>query len=191
MASASGIYCWKHIESGKRYIGQSNDMFRRRTEHKKLLKKHAHGNEYLQRAWDKYGENEFEFCVLEFCPKEMLGWKEIEWIEIHQTYQKNFGYNITLGGEAPKLSEETRRKISESSKGRKHSEETKQKLRDAWKKRPPIPAEVRKKMADAIRGKNHYLYGKHMSDEAKRKSSESHKAFHQRKKIDLDSLLTV
>jgi hypothetical protein len=191
MASASGIYCWKHIESGKRYIGQSIDVFRRKTEHKKLLKKDAHGNEYLQRAWDKYGENKFEFCVIEFCPEEMLGWKEIEWIEIHQTFKKNFGYNITLGGEAPKLSKETRRKISEAHKGKKHSEETKQKLRDAWKKRPPVSVEVRKKMADAIRGKNHYLYGKHMSDEAKRKSSESHKAFHQRKKIDLVRLVTV
>lgn len=56
-----------------------------------------------------------------------------------------------------KLSEKTRRKISESMKGRTLSKEHK------------------KKISDAIKGKNNPFYGRHHSLETKRKLSESHK----------------
>jgi len=53
-----------------------------------------------------------------------------------------------------KLSEETKRKISEARKGRKHSEASK------------------RKMSEVKKGKNHPLFGKQHSDETKKKMSE-------------------
>ena len=62
------------------------------------------------------------------------------------------------------LSEEHKKKISESHKGTHHSEETKLKISEANKGKQA--------------GKNHHLYGKHRSDEIKQKISEAHKGRH-------------
>ena len=53
--------------------------------------------------------------------------------------------------------EETKKKISESHKGKKCSEETK------------------KKMSESQKGGKNHMYGKHHSEESKRKNSESRK----------------
>jgi hypothetical protein len=64
-------------------------------------------------------------------------------------------------------SEETRRKMSETSKGIIHSEETKRKISDA-KKGIIHSEETKRKISDAKKGKNH-------SEETRRKMSESSK----------------
>ena len=51
----------------KFYIGSSNDIYRRWREHKKDLRDGCHDNEHLQNAWKKYGENNFEFKIIEEC----------------------------------------------------------------------------------------------------------------------------
>ncbi len=60
------------------------------------------------------------------------------------------------------ISDESRRKMSESQKGRRHSDETRDKIRRAGKERCKNPA-------------NCTMYGKHHSDEAKQKISEGQK----------------
>ena len=57
-------------------------------------------------------------------------------------------------------SEETRKKMSESRKGKKHSEETRKKIAEA-KKGHECSAETRKKMAEAHKGKSSGTKGKH------------------------------
>lgn len=52
------------------------------------------------------------------------------------------------------LSEETKKKISEVLKGKCHSEETKEKIREAAQNRKPISEETRKKKSEAIKGKH-------------------------------------
>jgi hypothetical protein len=133
MASASGIYCWKHIESGKRYIGQAVNVLKRMSSHRTRLRGKYHDNEYFQKAWSKYGESAFEFSVIEFCPEEVLSWKEKEWISKYKVTDPNSGYNLTTGGENPKHSEETKRIIAICSTGRKHSEDSCQKISKARK----------------------------------------------------------
>lgn len=76
---SSGIYAIICKNSNKCYIGKSINIYRRWTSHKEHLRKGAHCNIHLQRAWDKYGKEAFEFIVLELCGKDVLGQKEIEW----------------------------------------------------------------------------------------------------------------
>ncbi len=76
------------------------------------------------------------------------------------------------------LSEETKRKISESGKGQKRSNETKRNISKALMGHK-VTDEARAKMSVAKKGKycgvNNPLYGKHLSDETRRKLSDSHK----------------
>ena len=115
-----GIYYIKNLINCKVYIGCAFDIKRRWWEHKTKLRRNKHYNIYLQRAWNKYGEINFEFNILEECNKENLDKKEIEFIQKLNSKAPN-GYNLTLGGEGMsghKHSDETKNKISNSHKGK-------------------------------------------------------------------------
>lgn len=60
-----GIYLFKNIINGKVYIGSSKNIYRRKNEHLKKLSKNCHHCKGLQNAWNKYGENNFSFEILE------------------------------------------------------------------------------------------------------------------------------
>ena len=95
------------------------------------------------------------------------------YIEVFDTLWPN-GYNLTKGGDGGVKCEETRRKISESCKGRLHSEETKRKLSVANKGKYPTE-ETRRKMSLAHKGQIPPNKGKSMSEEQKKKLSEKNK----------------
>lgn len=59
-------------------------------------------------------------------------------------------------------------------KGKKHKEETKNKISEA-KKGKHLSEEHKKKMSDAKKGKNNSMYGKKHSDETRKKIGETHK----------------
>lgn len=63
-----GIYCIKNTCNGHCYIGQSGRIPRRFTEHKTKLRKGRHRNQRLQKAWTEFGEESFEFSILEKIP---------------------------------------------------------------------------------------------------------------------------
>lgn len=84
--------------------------------------------------------------------------------------------------------DEAKQKISDAGKGREFSEESRSKISKALREKydsgwiSPIKGhsvseETRKKIGDANRGKNNGMYGKHLSEEHKRRISESNKAF--------------
>lgn len=102
-------------------------------------------NTLFYRAIKKYGWDNFEHQILythltkdEACEKERLLIKE------YKTTNSKYGYNINLGGDGvDSMSITTRKKISESNKGRKawnkgktniYSEETKRKMGNATSK---------------------------------------------------------
>jgi len=114
------------------YIGQSNNIKKRWASHINTLNNKTHHNKYLQNAWNKYGKKNFEFKILISCLESELNDKEINYIKKYNTFIN--GYNQTLGGDGMrglKPSESHKRKISESCKGRKQSENNKRALKIA------------------------------------------------------------
>ena len=74
-------------------------------------------------AMRKYGFEEFHFSILEdgITTKEALDSREKYYIQLYSATDKNYGYNVELGGNSVgKHSEETKRKISEAQKGEKN-----------------------------------------------------------------------
>ena len=130
-----GIYMIQNLVNGKIYIGQSVDIESRWGKHKSELRGNYHDNKHLQSAWNKYGESNFEFTIMRECGESQLDTMEIDYIAKLNTYDRDFGYNKTYGGEGCRPTEETKKKRSESLKGRTFSEETKEKMSEAHKGR--------------------------------------------------------
>ena len=65
-----GIYMIINLINGKKYIGSSINIRHRLWGHRATLRHNKHYNNLLQRAWNKYGEENFDFSILEKCPEE-------------------------------------------------------------------------------------------------------------------------
>ena len=163
----SGIYCIENIVTHKKYIGQSKNIDDRWCKHKNELNKNKHDNDYLQNAWLKYGEHNFDFYILEICIESELDAKEIYYIDLYNTLNRNYGYNLKSGGQngGSKASDYIRQKQSESLKqAYANNEQLKEQKRiDALKqwKNP--------KIKEKIMGKNNGMYGKKHTEETKQK----------------------
>lgn len=95
----SGIYKIENTENHKIYIGQSNNIYGRWYDHQNDLNTNKHHNAHLQRAWNKYGEDKFDFSILEICDISLLNEREMFWINTTKSYNRTNGYNLTVGGE--------------------------------------------------------------------------------------------
>ena len=156
-----GIYMIQNKLNNKMYIGQAVDIEDRWGEHRRGLRGGYHHNKHLQNSWKRDGEENFEFTVLLECEESDLNMYEEYYIFELMTYDPRVGYNKNYGGDSGRPTEETRRKISESCKGKQLSEETRRKLSDSQKGK--------------YCGEKSYWYGKHRSEEHKRKISEANK----------------
>ena len=100
------------------YVGQSRDILVRWHQAYELLK--CKNQLKIYHALKKYGLCRFVFKIIEMCdtetPQCMLDAKEIAWIQHLNSI--NVGYNIRLGGSRGQFSSETRKKISDSLRGR-------------------------------------------------------------------------
>lgn len=85
--------------NNKRYVGQTINFQNRKATHLRNLKSNQHHSSKLQRAWNKYGEDNFKFLVkeVEIEKIEDLYFLEIEEIKKYDSYFN--GYNMTIGGE--------------------------------------------------------------------------------------------
>ena len=169
----SGIYKITNKVNGKFYIGSSIDIKKRWWKHKWLLESKRHKNQYLQSAWDKYGEENFVFSVLLETKEELLLEKEQELLDKTKCYNKEVGYNIAKDAVASmrgkKHSAHTKSKISSTLTGRTFSKETRQRMSEACKGRKHTE-ETRRKISEAQIGVPH-------SKETKRKMSKANKRF--------------
>ena len=179
-----GIYCIQNTINQKKYIGLSTNIERRLKDHLISLrnKNTEKENEHFIRSFHKYGEDAFQARIIIVCDQNILAPMEQYLIKIFKTYNPKFGYNKTLGGERNQPTIETRKKMSESHKGKKPSEGTKKKLSESLKGRKHSD-ETKKKISEYRKGKklsdetkkkmSEYRKGKKLSDETKKKISES------------------
>ena len=135
------IYTFKNKVNGKVYVGQTCRTFKERMgEHLR------HKNTTLGKALAKYGIDNFEYGIIDEAKTiEELNEKEIFWIEKLNSITP-YGYNLCKGGNNTlgyNHKEESKEKMRLSKKGtfkgednpffgKKHTHETRQKMRDAW-----------------------------------------------------------
>ncbi len=144
-----GIYKITHRESGKCYIGQSVDVFKRWKEHSNLAVKKK---SLVQRAFVAHGIDRFTFEVVEECNREMLNDREVYWISYFNAFGEG-GYNLTSGGgQGTTVSDKTKAKMSAALKGRIISEEHRENLSVALKGKKPSE-EHRENLSVAHKGK--------------------------------------
>ena len=138
--------------NGKRYIG----ITRRKPE--KRWGKDGNGYKYNKHFWNaiqKYDWNNIEHIIIENnLTKEQAENMEIELIAKYRSNESDYGYNIENGGNAiGKISNETKKKISDANKGHKLSNEHKEKLLKA-NKGHKHSNERKEKISNATKGKN-------------------------------------
>lgn len=153
-----GVYKITNIINGKVYIGQSINIKARWKDHVSSLNRGDSRCTLLQRAWNKYGQNNFIFEIVELCLEDMLDKIETKYINFYDSCNVDKGYNIECGGNANKcLSDETKQKIRDARMGMKATDET------------------RKKMSESRIGDKNPMYGQTHSEEARIKMSEAKK----------------
>jgi group I intron endonuclease len=81
-----GIYRIRNLVNNKCYIGSSKNINRRWHRHKCGLRNNHHENVILQRAWNKYGEENFVFEVIEECDLSILLETEQKYLDLNPKY---------------------------------------------------------------------------------------------------------
>lgn len=170
----SGIYEIVNLVNGKRYVGSAKNFSIRWKAHRSGLGLGKHHNKPLQRAWNKYGADCFEFRVLELCALSDLINRE-QWYFDHEPCEYNcapmagstLGYKFTPEARAKisasrmgqrkgvKQSAEHAEKRAAAHRGRKRSAETRAKLSAKAKGRPFIRFndDYRRKLSEASKGR--------------------------------------
>lgn len=158
----SGIYRCRCTVNERSYVGQAKSLSSRKRQHVTLLRKNRHPNRFFQNGWNKYGEENHDWSVLETCEPEKLDEREIYWIAHYDSY--NSGYNHTIGGGG--------------ARGFKHSEESKE-LRRQSMLGEKNPMYGRTGALNPAFGKDHSgnfngMLGKHQTDHAKELNRQAH-----------------
>lgn len=125
----SGIYKLVNLINNKIYIGSAVNLRQRFKMHKRDILKNKHCNTYLSRSISKYGIENFMFEVIEFPDKENLIQREQYYID---TLKPEYNLCKIAGSAFGRICKpETREQISKSNTGKKHSKETREKMRDS------------------------------------------------------------
>ena len=94
-----GIYKIINKINNKVYIGQSIDIDRRLKDHISGLNGNYGHNPHFQNAWNKYGEKNFEFEIVEEVEDtNLLDEREIYYISKYDSNNPDKGYNMMPGG---------------------------------------------------------------------------------------------
>lgn len=99
-----GIYKITNLIDEKVYIGQSINIPTRWAAHKSsAFRTNCKAyNSPLYRAIRKYGLDNFEFSIIEYCSPEQLNEREVYWIKVYDSFKNDEkGYNLTPGGKEP------------------------------------------------------------------------------------------
>lgn len=174
----SGIYICSCLPNGYSYVGQAQSLSKRKQQHISSLRNNNHHNKHLQRAWNKYGEENFSWEILELCSVDCLNEREQYWIDKYDSF--NNGFNQTLGGDGLRgycCSDETKKKHAIASE-RMWTPERRQEQRDKMLgSSNPMSGKVGE--LNPAYGQDHSgvknaMYGKHHTEEANEKNRQAH-----------------
>lgn len=179
------IYKITCTENNRVYIGQTKNKRKRWDEHKYDLRRNQHHSVYMQRAFNKYGENSFKHEIIETCSSAKVDEKEIFWITFYDSTNKLKGFNLESGGNKLKqLAQETKDKISaknkvnyEHTKFALNSPEAilKRSVSNTGKKRSVKFRNRMKEIAESRTGEKNSFFGKQHTNETKRKIGEANR----------------
>jgi group I intron endonuclease len=166
-----GIYKILNTKNNKVYIGQTKDYDKRIREHIRYLKNNTHQNKYLQRTYNKYGVDIFEFSLIEECSEKELTIREQYWIDFYGGVSDPKNYNLREAGSEGTFSEEVLHKIRTARLGKPHSEESKKKMSKAHMGK--ILSEKTKRLISKNNTRPHL--GKSLSSETKKKIGDANR----------------
>ncbi len=113
-----GIYEILNKDTKKSYIGSSEQIEKRWEQHLQALEKGEHHSILLQRAWNKYGKECFEFIVKEECKEEELLVREQKYLDLKPKYnigaQASGGDNLTNHPYKEKILERRSRTVADN-----------------------------------------------------------------------------
>lgn len=159
---------------GKIYIGKTiHDLEYRKRSH--FEDASANRGYYFHRALCKYGVENFDWQVIdEAATEQELNEKEKYWIQFYKSFDPQFGYNLTMGGDGGLVVAAVREKIRKSHIGVSFTNDRKKKMSDALKGRE-ITAEWRERISNSMKGKQAWNKGIPHSDETRQKISAAKK----------------
>src|ERR1035437_4483818 len=151
------IYKLTNKINGKIYIGKTIKSIEQRWRcHRNQSKRKGKCKSHLYNAIRKDGTNNFVLRMVEECCSEYGNKQEQYWIKFYNSTDPSIGYNLTIGGDGGIVSDECKKKISNT-------------LKEYYKTHKPFNA------MKGIRGKLHPFYGKHHTNAAKEKLSVARK----------------
>jgi len=140
------VYCHTNKINNKKYIGITRNIPERRWNNGRGYL----NNDHFHRAIEKYGWHNFSHEILYTdLSKEQAEEIEIALIKEYDSANPEHGYNIELGGNGTgRITDETRKRISDALKGHGCSEETRRKISisQTGKKYPNKPKPSREQM---------------------------------------------
>ena len=157
-----GVYVICNTVNDKVYVGRTSTDDNRWRQHRQSLERGTHENSHLQRAWNKYGAQSFEFAWIDDDPNtENFYLSYFRYIGV-ALYNTRMPPNNSAKGQS--LSAESRRRLSEARRGIVFSAEHRQRLREAGQKRVLSPdwsrkgAEARIKTVAGVVAPNGTIY---------------------------------
>ena len=169
------IYITENLLDGKKYIGQHH------WEKPDIDPSYYGSGKLLHIAMKKYGKENFVVHVLQWCKTKWdLDSREMAWIRFYDATNSSEFYNITEGGNTNRMVGERNGMYGIKGKdnpnyGRRHTEEELRKMSESQKHKK-LSDETRRKISENhadISGEKNPNYGKPMSKEQRNKISKT------------------
>ena len=160
--NAGYVYAIQNRKNGNAYIGSTTNYKSRWHSHRSALRRGVHHSFILQQAWDKHGEDAFEFKLLVVCSKadrilyetRLMALQEYNVLRTPKECQVRGGWkhteefksNMSAFHKGKKKTDEHRKNISVAVTGRKYYQAFKDKARQRQLGKSPSE-ETRRKLS--------------------------------------------